>query len=151
MFNSSVQSWCPHFPQYLHPSKCFPGKPSQHEGCSPASPGAATKLSPTPAFLPPPAEGDILFSLRNLLGTSEAGCKPSFSNSRWFKRLQFVELLHEYLMIIFLGRLEAKNEGIDYLVMPIRGHASPRWGWECCRHEAVSRRDLGKQHLGSVE
>lgn len=51
----------------------------------------------------------------------QAGCEPGLSSLRWFKRPRCVELLHEYLMIIFLGRLEAKNEGIDYPLMLTKG------------------------------
>lgn len=125
MFNSSVQSWCPHIPQHLLPSKRFPGKPSQHEGCFPASPGAS-KL-PFPLASPSCQRKGISHSA-NLLGMSAAGCKPRFSDLRRFQRPQFVELLHGYLMVTFLGHLEAKSEGVGPPVVPIRGHASPRWG-----------------------
>lgn len=111
MFNSSLQSGCPHFPPYLLPSKCLPGKPSQHEGRFPAPPGAGGRCQ---AAFPGALLSRYLKVIcgsapRNLLGRSEAGCKPRFSDLRWFKRPQFVELLHEYLMIIFLGCLEAKK------------------------------------------
>lgn len=118
-------------PQHLLPSKCFPRKPSRARGLFSCLCHCQAAFPPPPhpsPLLPLIPEGDLLFSLRNLLGMNEAGCKPRFSSLRWFKRPQFVELLHEYLMIIFLGHLEAKNEGIDYPVTLIRGWASSRWG-----------------------
>ena len=57
-------------------------------------------------------------------------------------------------MIIFLGRLEAKNEGIDYPLMLTKGLVPQGFvvyvgvGGGCCWHEVVSERGLGKQHLG---
>lgn len=131
MFNSLVQSWCSPHPPAPPSFKALSWETLPAPGLFPCFSRSRSLQLPFRWLLPPPAEGDLLFSSRNLLGTSEAGCKPRFSDWRRFQRPQFVELLHEYLMVIFLGRVEAKNEGVDYPVMPIRGRASPRWGGGC--------------------
>lgn len=111
MFNSSFQSGSPTSPHASFLQSAFLGNPPSTRAVSRLLPelGAAAKL-PFPAHFSLRYLKVICGSApRNLLGRSEAGCKPRFSDLRWFKRPQFVELLHEYLMIIFLGCLEAKK------------------------------------------
>lgn len=51
-------------------------------------------------------------------------------------------------MIVFLGHLEATNQGTDYPVGPTRGLAGLGVGAGCCRHEAALGGNLGRQPLG---